>query len=196
MQCEMVLGKPFMSWTWFLHTHVSHIRRSEPPGVCCRTPGFEMQIGKQWQRLNKHSANKCAWSQQAKPHMLAASAKPACEWLATTVAFLLSLLKSRLLFFYIYFTTVTPTHRNNLLDVLWPFHVCFPWLLPPQPWIYQPMFRPCGIRPPHWIRRPRCQQKLLCSRSRLWPASSWPCWLNHLVSNNLWIHIVRVKYCV
>lgn len=95
----MVLGKPFMGWTWFLHTHVSRIRRSEPPGVCCRTPGFEMQIGKQWQRLNKHSANKCAWSQQAKPHMLAASAKPACEWLATTVAFLLSLLKSRLLFF-------------------------------------------------------------------------------------------------
>lgn len=104
MQCWMVLGKPFMCLAWF-YTHVSHIRRSEPPGVGCRTPGFEMQIGKQWQRLNKHSVNKCAWSQQAKLHMLTASVKPACEWLATTVAFLLSLLKSRLLFFYILFHT-------------------------------------------------------------------------------------------
>lgn len=96
------------------------------------------------------------------------------------------LIEIKIFFFYIYFWPVTPTHRNNLLDVLWLFPVCFPWLLPSQPWIYQPMFRPCGIPPPHWIRRPCCQQKLLRSRSRLWLASSLPCWLSHLVSNNLW----------
>lgn len=54
------LGKTFHVFSLILHTHVSHTRSSEPPGVGCRTPGFEMQIGKRWQRLNKHSVNKCA----------------------------------------------------------------------------------------------------------------------------------------
>lgn len=185
------LGKTFHVLNLILHMHVSHIGRSEPRGVGCRTPGFEMQIGKQWQRLNKHSEQMCMkpTGQTAHAHCISETSLWVQLFHFVLIEIKIIIFFLKLFFVFIYFTTVTPTHRNNLLDVLWLSYVCFPWLLPPQPSIYQPMFRPCGIQSPHWIHRPCCQQKLLCSRSRLWPASSLPCWLSHLVSNNLWIHI-------